>query len=212
MAIAMKMAKGAVITGTIRDQGRPVAQTTVQATLVRVVNGERLPGTTMGFSSYQTDDQGTFHIYGLAPGSYAVFATPRLTTSQEVRPITEQELQWAQQQIQGRKHRRRDDVFIGRTAQARAGYRLHLCLLPGDPSAASAALVTVSAGQERAGVDFEVQYVSTARVEGTVRDLDGQPVRSGRDAVSIPKLEDAALIEQLFLLPRFDDDDASINH
>jgi hypothetical protein len=101
MAIAMKMARGAVITGTIRDQGRPVAQTTVQATPVRVVNGERLPTTSFG-NSYSTDDQGTFRIYGLAPGSYVIFATPRLLTSQEVRPITEQELQWAQQQIQGR--------------------------------------------------------------------------------------------------------------
>ena len=29
-------------------------------------------------------------------------------------------------------------------------------------------------------MDFEAQYVSTARLEGTVRDLDGQPVRSGQ--------------------------------
>ena len=165
----------------------------------------------MGFSSYQTDDQGTFRIYGLAPGSYAVFATPRLTTSQEVRPITEQELQWAQQQIQGRNTAAAmtsSSAAPPKPAQAIAYTSVYY---PGTPSAASAALVTVSAGQERAGVDFEVQYLSTARVEGTVRDLDGQPVRSGQISL-IPKLEDAALIEPLFLLPRFDDDDASIDH
>jgi hypothetical protein len=46
-------------------------------------------------------------------------------------------------------------------------------------------------------VDFEAQYVSTARVEGTVRDLDGQPVRSGQISL-IPKLEDAALMSSSF--------------
>jgi hypothetical protein len=197
MAIAMKMAKGAVITGTIRDQGRPVAQTTVQATAVRVVNGERLPTTSLGGNSSQTDDQGTFRIYGLAPGSYAVFATPRLQTSQEVRPITEQELQWAQQQIQGRNTAAAQTSSSAAPPKPAQAIAYSPVYYPGTPSAASAALVTVSAGQERAGVDFEAQYVSTARVEGTVRDLDGQPVRSGQISL-IPKLEDAALMSSSF--------------
>lgn len=196
LAIAMKMARGAVITGTIRDQGRPVSQTQVQATPVRVVNGERLPTTSIGQNSATTDDQGTFRIYGLAPGSYAIVATPRLLTSQDVRPITEQELQWAQQQIQGRSAggMTPSSAAPPKPAQAIAYAPVYY---PGTTHAASAALVTLSAGQERAAIDFEAQYVSTARVEGTVRDLDGQPVRSGQISL-IPKLEDAGLLGSSF--------------
>lgn len=198
MAIAIKMLKGAVITGTIRDQGRPVVGTQVQATLVRVVNGERLPGTSMGFNSVSTDDQGTFRIYGLAPGSYAVAATPRLLglSGQEVRPITEQEMQWAQQQIQGRNAASMTPASNTppRPAQAVAYTPVYY---PGTPHPASAALVTLTAGQERAGVDFEVQYVSTARIEGVVRDLEGQPVRSATINL-IPKMDESGLLSDSF--------------
>jgi len=201
LTIAMKMLKGAVITGTIRDQGRPVAQTQVQASLVRVVNGERLPGTSTGLYSYSTDDQGTFRIYGLAPGSYAVIATPRLIGTlggQDVRPITEQELQWAQQQIQGRNATvmTPSSNVPPKPAQAIAYAPVYY---PGTAHPASAALVTVSAGQERSGVDFDVQYVSTARVEGVVRDLDGQPVRTGQVNL-IPKMDDNSLITDSFFV------------
>jgi hypothetical protein len=201
LTIAMKMLKGAVITGTIRDQGRPVPQTQVQATLVRVVNGERLPGSSMGLNSNTTDDQGTFRIYGLAPGSYAVIATPRLTGTlggQDVRPITEQELQWAQQQVQGRNATAMtpSSNVPPKPAQAIAYAPVYY---PGTAHPASAALVSVSAGEERSGVDFDVQYVSTARVEGVVRDLDGQPVRTGQVNL-IPKMADNSLITDSFFV------------
>ena len=49
LTIALKMLRGAVITGVLMDQGgKPAIQTTVQATQVRVVNGERTAAPSIG--------------------------------------------------------------------------------------------------------------------------------------------------------------------
>ena len=132
-----------------------------------------------------------------------MLSSPRLVSSaasaaRTVRPITEQELQWAQQQIQGRNTTAitSSSATPPRPAQAIAYTPVYY---PGTAHPASAALVTVSAGQERGGVDFEVQYVSTARVEGMARDLEGQPVRSGQISL-IPKIDDAGLLNDSFFL------------
>ena len=44
---------------------------------------------------------------------------------------------------------------------------------PGTTSASSAASVTLAIGEERGGVDFQLQIVPTARIEGSVVSMDG---------------------------------------
>ena len=46
---------------------------------------------------------------------------------------------------------------------------------PGTPTAASATPIVLGPGEERQGIDIQVQMVSTARIEGTIVGLDGQP-------------------------------------
>jgi protocatechuate 3,4-dioxygenase beta subunit len=183
--IAMKMLRGAVITGTVFDEGnRPAAQTSVRATQVRLVDGERTPVSSFNGTGGTTDDRGVYRIYGLPPGEYVVSATPRLQVSGDVRPITEDEIKWARQQLQpagasptAGAAPAGASVMPPKPGQAVAYTPVYYS---GTTDAAAATLVTVTAGQERSGVDFGVQFVSTARISGTVVDQNGQPPSSAQ--------------------------------
>ena len=178
LSLPFKLLRGAVITGTLLDNGRPVIQTTVNATPVRIVNGARLPGTSR-FNSAQTDDRGVYRIYGLPPGDYVISASPRLAANTEIRPVTEAEIQWATQQLQqsapagaaaAPAPSSGGSVEAPRPAQPLAYSPVYY---PGTSDSAAAAIVTIAAGQERTGIDFNVTYVPTSRVEGTVVNDDG---------------------------------------
>lgn len=201
LTIAMKMLRGAVITGMLIDQGsKPAIQTPVQATQMRIVNGERTPAAYLGSNSATTDDRGVYRIFGLPPGDYVVAASPRLTSSGEVRPITAAEVQWAQQQLQPGAGTGGASA-AGATPAPKPGQAVAYTSVyyPGTTDVASAGIVTVAAGQERSGVDFGIQYVSTARVEGTVLDQDGQaPLNAQLNLV--PKTDATAMVGDLFML------------
>jgi hypothetical protein len=103
LAITFKMMRGAVITGMLIDQGRPAAGASVQATAVRVVNGVRVASDSYyyGGGSGSTDDRGIYRIHSLPPGDYIVAVSRYASsTAAPVRPITDAEMQWAQQQFQ----------------------------------------------------------------------------------------------------------------
>lgn len=198
LTVNFKMLRGGVITGTLTDQmGRAMPQTSVQVTEVRVVNGERTP---TGFSgnSVTTDDRGMYRIFGLAPADYVVAASPRFATSGEVRPITEAEIRWAQQQLRpagAASTTAMPEIIAPRPAQAVAYTQVYY---PGTTDPARATTVTVVAGQERGGVDFTIQFVSTARIEGTVEDQNGQPPQTAQLNL-VPKLDNsAAMVDTLF--------------
>jgi hypothetical protein len=185
VTIAFKLLRGAVITGTVFDQGnKPAAQTTVQATQIRVVDGERTAQNAYLGSGGTTDDRGVYRIYGLPPGDYVVSVSPRLSVSGEVRPITEEEITWARQQMQpsGAAPTAGAAPASAISAPPRPGQAVAYAPVyyAGATDPASASLVTLTAGQERSGVDFNVQFVATARISGTVVDQNGQPPLSAQ--------------------------------
>jgi protocatechuate 3,4-dioxygenase beta subunit len=51
---------------------------------------------------------------------------------------------------------------------------------PGTTAASAAAPVTLSVGEERGGVDFQLQLVPTAKIEGRIVGPDGNPVQETR--------------------------------
>ena len=51
---------------------------------------------------------------------------------------------------------------------------------PGTTTASGAAGVTLSVGEERGGVDFQLQLVATAKIEGRIQGPDGNPVQETR--------------------------------
>ena len=54
---------------------------------------------------------------------------------------------------------------------------------PGTTSPSGAASVTLGVGEERAGIDFQLQLVQTAKIEGRIQGTDGNPVQETRLAL-----------------------------
>jgi hypothetical protein len=156
VAIAVKMFRGAIITGVLLDyNNQPAANTQVSALRYLMQNGVRRLNST---ASAVTDDRGVYRIYGLAPGDYFVGAAARSggpnAPSSELRLIDE------------RLRSERSVAFAS-------------TYFPGTSIATQAAPITLGAGEERDGVDFALQLVPTARVEGSVTSPDGSPAPAG---------------------------------
>lgn len=199
MTIDFKLLRGAVITGMIQDNGRPVEQTSVRATPVRIVNGVRTSGfASGGFAT--TDDRGMYRIWGLQPGEYIVGASPRFSSQGEIRPITDAEMQWAERQLQPGGPQAAAATPGGFAApppgQPVAPSPVYY---PGTTDSSAAGIVTVTAGQERSGVDFGVSYVPTAKISGTIVDPEGKPAAQAQLTL-VPMLDANAMVDSMIML------------
>jgi hypothetical protein len=175
----LALVRGAAIAGRLLNaKQRPVSYGMVEAIPVQSIAGERrrrfvasAPG------SVATNAHGDFRIFGLAPGEYVIAAQTILTfTGQEERQPTAEELNWAQQQLRGGAT---PMVAPGANAASppRPGRPVAYAstFFPGTNDAAAAAIVTLARGEERANLDFQMQYVPTTRVAGLVIGPDGMP-------------------------------------
>lgn len=163
--LQLRMARGSVITGRIVDEfGQPAQGARVRAQQVRIVNGQRtlsevpVMGAVLGESA---DDRGVYRLYGLPAGEYVISATPRNSGQGDIRRLSEMEIRAAEQAVKEPQSPLDPDmppVMVGYTA----------VFFPGVLSAAQAGSVSVKSGEERQGVDFAVQFVRTATIEGTV--------------------------------------------
>ena len=176
--LTLRLPKGGVITGTILDEtGLPAVGAQVRLFEYRVQLGERtlLPATMGNGMGEQTDDRGAYRFYGLPPGDYVVSATPRNSNIGEIRASTDAEIRAALASLQQPPTPPppagqplpppRESVMVGFSP----------VYFPGATSLAGASQITLAAGEERAGVDFAVQLVRTARIEGTVIVPPGMP-------------------------------------
>ena len=178
--LAFKLLRGAVITGAVRDpNGQPQANLRVSVLETRFMNGELTwaPVST-GFSNGQTDDRGTYRVYGLPPGNYlvGVAGTPLSTAA---RMTSDADVQWALQQVQAASRAAAAAATPGASMPApELGPTLGYSSLyyPGTPDPSAAVTVTLGPAEERTGVDVMMQFVPTARVQGIVTGADGQPV------------------------------------
>src|SRR5690349_11981024 len=95
------------------------------------------------------DERGVYRIFGLPAGQYLVYvqASVAALDPQEVKRATSD----------------------SRTLVPPNVY------YPSTPDSERAERVTVAAGEERAGIDIQVQYVSTATVKGFVSGGNGAP-------------------------------------
>jgi protocatechuate 3,4-dioxygenase beta subunit len=175
--LTIPLSHGAVITGTILDPfGRPLPEVRVSVSEVRVINGERRITNTFS-SAGPTDDHGVYRLWGLAPGTFVVSAVPSgsLPNNSTIRPITPQDLEWAQQAAG-------TNAAHAATAPAPdAGHPVGYSTVyyPGVVDVASAGTVTISGSEERGGITFSLQFVPTARIDATVLGIDGQALTSG---------------------------------
>jgi hypothetical protein len=89
--LVIPLPRGSVISGRITDEfGEPIANAVVTAMRHGYVAGARrlLPGTGQN-SRDTTDDQGSFRLFGLAPGDYVVSAAFRATGGEVTDPAGE---------------------------------------------------------------------------------------------------------------------------
>jgi Carboxypeptidase regulatory-like domain len=172
MAVALQMPRGGVISGTVLDEnGEPTPGTQVRVLRYTMQSGQR---TLQQGGSGSTDDRGVYRIYGLQPGDYLVCATPRNNNT----PMLEVE------RMQAEVAAVRQNAGAG--AQAAIAMERLAALqgqmpsgdepvtgyapvyYPGTTTASGAASLALGIGEEKLNVDFQLQVVPVARIEGTV--------------------------------------------
>lgn len=188
LEVQLQITRGGVITGTVLDEhAEAMPGTPVRALRYVMQSGQR---TLQSAGSGQTDDRGVYRIYGLQPGEYIVYATPRNTT-QNVQAAGQAELQQLVEQsaAAARLEAVQAQALTERIAQLRANMRAAdspdrdeatsgyaPVYYPGTTSPSSAGTVTLAPGEEKGSVDFQYQVVPIARVEGIVTSTAPQPV------------------------------------
>ncbi len=179
--LTMTMARGGVITGTVRDQGgRPAANLSVRVLKIgyRALTGERTLGAPNAGATVMTDDRGVYRAYGLPPGGYLILADlDSLSTrssgpyATDIRVLSSADLQKAMQAAR-----------FGGTTGARAAApasttapRMDYAPVfhPGVTDIAAAGTVALGLSEERSGVDIAIQLAATATVRVTVTDPSG---------------------------------------
>jgi hypothetical protein len=180
--VVVRLQKGAVITGTVRDEvgvARRNLQVVVQER--RQINGQvqlvgRAGNVAVGST---TDDRGVYRAYGLPAGDYVVSAALPATSDQgpgmDLRRTTAQEVQWAAAQLRSGPV---SDAGSPTTLQLPPSQALAAVpvFYPGTTDPGAASVITLRPGEERAGVDLAVAFVPATRVSGTVLSPEGLPV------------------------------------
>ena len=182
LQVQLQITRGGVITGTVLDENaEALPGTPVRALRYVMQSGQR---TLQSAGSGQTDDRGVYRIYGLQPGEYIVFATPRNNNSgpdmarqAELQQLLDRSevmarLEAAQAQAPALAERvaelratmQASNVATG--DETVSGYAP--VYYPGTTAPSSAATVTVGPGEEKASIDFQYQIVPIARVDGVV--------------------------------------------
>jgi hypothetical protein len=180
--INIALPKGAVITGVVVDEfGEPSANTPVRAFRYVMQNGDRA---LQSAGQSQTDDRGVYRIFQLLPGDYLVSAVPRnngpIVFSTQIQPLLDQvqasgglnaaigAAGFAGVLGDGRGQQILDRIqqLAGQQPEQPTGYAP--VYFPGTTTPSQAAKIPLDAGEERTGVDFQLQLVPTAKVQGRV--------------------------------------------
>jgi hypothetical protein len=144
--VDLKLMRGGVVTGRILDEdGEPLARAMVTVLRQQYVRGEKQLTTAGGD---QSDDRGQFRVFGLPPGDYFVSATVGGAVEQMLRQM-------------GGPGRGGAEQAADSTGYAATYY-------PGVTAAGDATRVKLTASQELAGIDFQLQIVPLATVNGVV--------------------------------------------
>ena len=204
LQVQLQITRGGVITGTVLDENaEALPGTPVRALRYVMQSGVR---TLQSAGNGATDDRGVYRIYGLQPGEYIVFATPRNANNQglEGRQVELQQL-LQQSEVMARLEAMQvqAQALTERIAQLRAsmpaqgndeavsGYAP--VYYPGTTAPASAATVTVGPGEEKGSIDFQYQVVPIARIDGIVT--------STATATQAPSNIQVSLVNAGFVVP-----------
>ena len=174
LTITISMAKGAVLTGTIRDdRGAPMVDVPVLVLDVQrdlQIQSQSLSAARGGSSARFTDDQGVFRVFGLVPGEYVVVAVPRGSD----RPATPNLSDADVDALLAKLERKSPPSPAGPADPARSPAAIAPVFYPGTANLDDATRIRLDAGEERAGLDFVVTAAPLASVQGQISS-DGIP-------------------------------------
>jgi protocatechuate 3,4-dioxygenase beta subunit len=187
----LQLPRGGVVTGTVLDEyGEPAPATQVRVLRYVLQAGRR---TLQQSGSGATDDRGIYRVYGLQPGEYVVSASARGAPTVDTARL-QAELEAVKQRLSGA------DATAARELAVRAnmlqfeipqqqeeqatGYAP--VYYPGTTLVAQATPIALGIGEERPGVDFQLQRVAMARIEGTVVNTTGHAVQNVQLTLSDP--------------------------
>jgi uncharacterized protein (DUF2141 family) len=167
------LARGAVITGTVRDgTDEPLVNYDVRVDR-RNGNVAGVPSTI----SVKTDDEGVYRVFGLPAGTYVISARPQRTGGGDLYAPSDAQVEAALRELK-QGHGSTPPVGVGaRTPPAAVpataalpmrAYDLAPVYYTSAITLDDATPVTVVAGEERLGVDIRMQLVSTWAVAGTI--------------------------------------------
>jgi hypothetical protein len=173
--LVVRIWRGAAVAGVIRDEnGLPAEGIAVNAIPARALADRTI--LTLTNSGVKTNARGEFRIFGLEPGSYVISAVPPASpTGGALTPLTDAQVDAALDAL-----RRRATAGPGAkppstpvpAAQPVDYAPVHF---PGSALLEQATPIALTAGQERAGLDFSLQRVTTSTVEGVISRPDGSP-------------------------------------
>jgi hypothetical protein len=176
--LVVRMWRGAVLAGILRDEtGTAVSGVPITATPARsAASGGIL---TLSNNGASTDERGEFRIFGLEPGTYVVSAKPAVNGNGPMVGLSDADVDAAFDAI-----RRGISGPPAPAATAPAPvtspappkpFDYAPVFFPGVAMVSQATPLTLTAGQEIAGLDFSLLRVATAIVEGEVTRPDGSP-------------------------------------
>jgi protocatechuate 3,4-dioxygenase beta subunit len=184
-AATLQLPRGSVITGTVVDE-HGEATPGIQVRVMRyVMQGGRRTLQQSGAGS--TDDRGIYRLYGLQPGEYIVSAVPRNAGPAMDAGRLQAELDAVRQRIAGgaageevaRELAVRASMLqadLPQREEQTTGYAP--VYYPGTTSSGEAAPIALGVGEERTNVDFQLQRVPVARIEGLVVNATGQATQN----------------------------------
>jgi hypothetical protein len=155
----IRLPPAAAISGTVVDEFGQPASAFVGAQRRTMQNGQLVLVDAGVLTA--TDERGAYRMSGLPPGEYIVSALRSGFFSASPRLLSEAEV---------------NDALGGSPAAVPPGspVRFAPVYYPGSPRLSEASPVVVAVGDEKGGIDIRAEATTSARVEGTLTQADGQ--------------------------------------
>ena len=186
--LSLPLVRGGVITGMVVDEvGEPMFGTEVRVYRWVMKSGERTLES-VGYGS--TDDRGIYRVPSLTAGEYVVSTVP--STMEQHIAFGEGSFSVAIDTdasyikiLSKAMEIKADKIFVGDVVVERSAESappapttgFATLYYPGTTQASGAMSVTVTPGEERGGVDFQLQVLPLGKVSGVLVGADGLPVR-----------------------------------
>jgi uncharacterized protein (DUF2141 family) len=175
--LTLTLARGAVLSGTVRDPSGAPARN-VQVTIAPAAKAG-------GLSDYAsppegpliTDDRGMYRAYGLAPGEYLVAATPDMPRGSALVRLPVPTIDAVMRDLQMRAAGGASSTAPPEPPPSALQPMAYAPVFyPGTPVTQEASRIRVAAGEVRDGLDFAIDFLPSVKIEGTIVMADGSPM------------------------------------